>query len=130
MSKRALEAAMKILPNYPPETYADEEEYIEVESERSLQRAFYQKGYEQAEKDLGWHSVDESLPPINEDVIVLNNNHGLTLPCPLMISFAHRVDKDETITIDGKPYKPISHNGWNIPGVKFWMPCPKIPDEE
>lgn len=49
---RAEEAALKILPNYPPEAYADVEEYIEVESERSLQRAFYQKGYEQAEKDI------------------------------------------------------------------------------
>ena len=51
MSKRSEEAALKALPNYPPETYADEDEYIEVESERSMQRAFYQKGYEQAEKD-------------------------------------------------------------------------------
>lgn len=51
MSKRAEEAAMKAMPNYPPETYADMDEYIEVESGRILMRAFYQKGYEQAEKD-------------------------------------------------------------------------------
>lgn len=51
MSKRAEKAASRALPNYPPETYADNDEYIEVESERSMQRAFYQKGYEQAEKD-------------------------------------------------------------------------------
>ena len=57
---RAEEAALKVLPNYPLETYADEDEYIEVESVRSMQvesvrsmqRAFYRKGYEQAEKDL------------------------------------------------------------------------------
>ena len=52
MSKRAKDAASRALPNYPPETYADNDEYIEVESERSMQRAFYQKGYEQAEKDI------------------------------------------------------------------------------
>lgn len=52
MSKIAEHAALKALPNYPPETYADEDEYIEVESERRVQRAFYRKGYEQAEKDL------------------------------------------------------------------------------
>ncbi len=51
MSKRAEDAASRALPNYPPETYADKDEYIEVESERSMQRAFYQRGYEQAEKD-------------------------------------------------------------------------------
>lgn len=48
---RAEEAALKALPNYPPETYADEDEYIEVESARSVHRTFYRKGYEQAEKD-------------------------------------------------------------------------------
>ena len=52
MSKRAKDAASRALPNYPPETYADNDEYIEVESERSMQRAFYRKGYEQAEKDI------------------------------------------------------------------------------
>jgi hypothetical protein len=52
MSKRAEEAALKALPNYPRETYVDEDEYIEIESERSMQRAFYRKGYEQSEKDL------------------------------------------------------------------------------
>ena len=49
---RAEEAALKALPNYPFETYTDEDEYIEVESVRSMQRAFFRKGYEQAEKDL------------------------------------------------------------------------------
>ena len=52
MSKRAEEAALKALPNYPPEIYADSDEYIEVESERSMQRVFYQESYEQAEKDI------------------------------------------------------------------------------
>ena len=52
MSKRAKDAASRALPNYPPETYADNDEYIEVESERSMQRAFFQQGYEQAEKDI------------------------------------------------------------------------------
>lgn len=52
MSKRSEEAAMKAVPIYPPEIYADMDEYIEVESERNLHRAFLRKGYEQAEKDL------------------------------------------------------------------------------
>lgn len=52
MSKRSEQAASRALPNYPPEIYADSDEYIEVESDRSMQRAFYQKGYERAEKDM------------------------------------------------------------------------------
>ena len=58
MSKRAEIVASRALPNYPPETYIDEDEYIEVESERSMQRAFYQKGYEQAEKDTIERAVE------------------------------------------------------------------------
>ena len=33
-----------------------------------------------------------------------------------MISFAHIVDKN----------KAIDYDGWNIPDVKCWIPCPKI----
>ena len=79
------------------------------------------EGYEQAEKDLGWHSVDECLPKIDEEVIVLVDNiHGKVVEGANYICFGHIVDKN--IAVD--------YNGWNIPGVKFWMPCPKIPNEE
>lgn len=74
MSKRAEEAASRALPNYPPETYADEDEYIEVESVRSVQRAFYRKGYEQAEKDLvlTWEDmakIDAIIQKFYEEVL-------------------------------------------------------------
>ena len=91
----------------------------------------FKAGYEQAEKDLGWHSVEESLPPVDEEVIVLTDiiaedsiKIGLGRIC-----FAHIVNPDLTVDIDGKPYKVVSHNGWNIPGVKFWMPMPKLPKD-
>lgn len=74
-------------------------------------------GYEQAEKDLGWHSVNESLPPMDEDVIVLTDiitKGGLNVGFG-RIAFGHIVDK--SVAID--------YNGWNIPGVKFWMPMPR-----
>lgn len=73
-------------------------------------------GYKQAEKDLGWHSVDESLPPMNEEVIVLLGNYDDLYE----IAVGHIVDKE--IAVD--------YNGWDIPGVKYWMPRPKIPKEE
>ena len=92
---------------------------------RGLQRKcpyndFIERGYELAEKDLGWHSVDESLPPIDEEVIALTNQmRGKELSTARCICFAHIVDKNVA-----KDY-----NGWNIPGVKYWMPCPKLPEE-
>lgn len=79
-------------------------------------------GYEQAEKDLGWHSVDESLPEMDEEVIVLKDilvEGGLKVGFG-MIAFGHLVDTERC----------IDYNGWNIPGVKFWMPMPKLPEEQ
>lgn len=78
----------------------------------------FKAGYEQAEKDLGWHSVDESLPPVDEEVIVLADR--LNLGALFAISFGHIVDRMHC----------SDYNGWNIPGVKYWMPMPKIPKEE
>lgn len=91
-------------------------------------RYCFQRGYEFAEIDLGWHSVDESLPPVDEEVIVLTDE--LNLHCFHKIGFAHIVNQETTVGIDGKPYKPISHNGWNIPGVDYWMPMPKLKEKE
>lgn len=84
----------------------------------ALCRYIFQEGYEQAEKDLGWHSVDESLPPMDEEVIVLTDEFG---NAPVYeIAVGHTVDKNKVTDFDG----------WNIPGVKFWMPMPEIPKEE
>ena len=46
-------------------------------------------------------------PAIDEEVIALVGENK-------MISFAHIVDKNEAIDYDG----------WNIPEVKCWIPCP------
>ena len=48
-------------------------------------------------------------PLIDEEVIALVGEEN-------MISFAHIVDKDRCVDYDG----------WNIPEVKCWIPCPKI----
>lgn len=89
------------------------------------------QGYEQAEKDLGWHSVDESLPPVDEEVIVLTDEINDTLlPDASFVCVAHIVDPDLTVDVDGISYRPVSYNGWNIPGVRYWMPMPELPKEE
>ena len=82
---------------------------------------FYGKGYQQAKKDLGWHPSTEH-PPVDEEVIVLTDiitKGGLNVGFG-KIAFGHIVDKD--IAID--------FNGWNIPGVRYWMPMPEIPKED
>ena len=51
-------------------------------------------------------------PAIDEEVIALVGEEN-------MISFAHIVDKERCIDYDG----------WNIPDVKCWIPCPKIEED-
>ena len=51
-------------------------------------------------------------PAIDENVIVLIGEYN-------KISFAHIVDKN----------KAIDYDGWNIPEVKCWIPCPKIEED-
>lgn len=89
----------------------------ELNYRRANYRIAYERGYNQAEKDLGWHSVEESLPPMDEEVIVLSNIvNGHYISSARRISFGHIVNKE--ICVD--------YDGWNIPGVKYWMPCPKL----
>ena len=51
-------------------------------------------------------------PQVDEEVIALVGENK-------MISFAHIVDKN----------KAIDYDGWNIPDVKCWIPCPKIEED-
>lgn len=60
----------------------------------------------------GWISVDERLPEMDEEVIVLTDELG-TAPI-YKIAFGHIVDVERC----------IDYNGWNIPEVKYWMPSP------
>lgn len=63
---------------------------------------------------LYWRNANKELPPVNEEVIVLCDN--LNINSNFYISFGHVVNKE--ICID--------YNGWSIPNVKYWMPCPEI----
>ena len=113
MSKKAEQRALEVYPD---------KEVNGVLLNYGKHRRLFREVYEQAEKDLGWHSVVESLPPMDEEVIVLADiitKDGLNVGFG-RIAFGHIVDK--SVAID--------YNGWNIPGVKFWMPMPKIPKED
>lgn len=114
---RAEEKALEIfpvkkVPNYGLTCNAYSERDANLDK-----RALFCMGYEQAEKDLGWHSVDECLPEIDEEVIVLTNViHGKEISSARYICYGHIVNKKYCVDYDG----------WNIPGVKYWMKCPKL----
>ena len=119
MSKRAEEKALEAYPNVEQPVWV--ESYPKTLFVRHTERNAFIKGYEQAEKDLGWHPSTEH-PPIDEEVIVLTDiitKGGLNAGFG-KIAFGHIVDK--SVAID--------YNGWNIPGVRYWMPCPEIPKEK
>lgn len=115
---RAEERALEF---YPMKDYNKEPIYIHSCDSKMLNEVYrevFMLGYEQAEKDLGWHSVDESLPPMDEEVIVLTDEFG---NAPVYkIAFGHIVDKNIATDFDG----------WNIEGVRYWMPMPEIPKEK
>lgn len=121
MSKRSEDAALKAYPvNMTPLNYQDLIEQFGGKTEidvNTYPRCLFQAGYEQAEKDLGWHPSTEH-PPVDEEVIVLTDIitiGGLNVGFG-RIAFGHIVDKD--IAVD--------YDGWNIEGVRCWMPMPEI----
>ena len=69
------------------------------------------------EGQLSWCSVNDSVPVVDEEVIVLTDEYG-TAPI-YQIGFGHIVDTRYA----------MDFNGWNIPGVRYWMPMPKIKKE-
>ena len=103
--------------------------------EQLAKRQIFEQGYAQAEKDLGWHSVDDSLPPIDEEVIALTDEmNGNKLSNARRICYAHRPDPNgwdgrDIDTGKVKHYDVITYDGWNVPGVKYWMYIPKLKEE-
>ena len=73
------------------------------------------------DEQLGWHDAKKEQPPMDEEVIVLTNVlNGKELNTPRRICFGHIVDKE--ICVD--------YDGWNIPGVAYWMYDPKLKEEQ
>lgn len=62
-----------------------------------------------------WHDAKVVTPPQDEEVIVLLDD--IHCGSSYKIAFGHIVDKTRC----------IDYNGWNIPNVVCWMPCPQIP---
>lgn len=67
-----------------------------------------------------WTSVKDALPPQDEEVIILTDDvNGTSIPGANRIAFGHIVDKAHAKDYDG----------WNVPGVHHWMPCPGLPED-
>lgn len=66
-------------------------------------------GVEWADKNQYWRDAKLCKPRNHKEVIAIVGDS-------LMISFAHIVNKKYAVDYDG----------WNIPDVKYWMPCPPI----
>ena len=67
--------------------------------------------YKVSSDNPAWRPSTEH-PLIDEEVIALVGEYN-------KISFAHIVDKERCVDYDG----------WNIPDVKCWIPCPKIEED-
>ena len=131
MSKRAEEAQVSAILPESIISYAKEHAVLSG----LVYREGVKYGYEQAERDLGWHSVKEMLPQMDEEVIVLTDDiHGTIVPGAHGICFGHRPNPDgwdgkNMETGEVKHYDVVTYDGWNIPGVTHWMYCPKLEKE-
>ena len=81
------------------------------------ERASFEAGAEWADSHPVnvWHDANIVVPPQDEEVIVLIDD--IHCGSNYKIAFGHIVDKTRC----------VDYNGWNIPDVVCWMPCPKIP---
>ena len=83
----------------------------------------FKAGFDACKKDLGWHSVEESLPEIGEEVIVMLFEYGEVRAVPIrQIAIAQLIQPIQCV--------PTGEKIWTIPGVKYWMPLPEIPKED
>jgi len=104
MSKRAKERALEAYPNdsFVSEDYAN------------MCRYFFIRGYEQAEKDLGWISVKDRLPEVGHFVLTCASD----TETPQWIGMA-------LLLQDGTWWD----GNWVI-RVDYWMEVPKLNKEK
>ena len=102
MSKIAEERALEAYPNehFVDHTYAE------------MCRGFYEEGYEQAEKDLGWISIKDRLPDTTEYVFTCVKMDGI----PQCVGFHYYKD--------GKWWEGYEED--SVGAIEYWMQIPKL----
>jgi hypothetical protein len=111
MSKRAEEIALEA---YPPEM-RKAFELLPKDWNKPLRTACV-KGYEQAEKDLGWISVKDRLP----------EKDGWYFTCVEISGIPQCVGLSHFETYSGQ----WDDDDDSIELVDYWMPIPKLPNQE
>ena len=84
--------------------------FAEMADELNRNAAF-EEGVKWSEEHPYWRPSTEH-PQMDEEVIALVGEYN-------KIYFAHIVDKRLCVDYDG----------WNIPDVRWWIPCPKIEED-
>ena len=111
------------------QTYSDNRLFVDEKG-----RTHYIDDLEFIGGEAQWHDAEsDDLPLIDEEVIALQRfaTDGLE------ICFAHRPDPNgwdalSIITEKVEHYTPqtFGKGGWNLEGIKWWMPFPQIPTEK
>lgn len=91
-------------------------EWLPVDS-NLRERIGYQKGYEQAEKDLGWISVNDRLPGPSEWVVVCIEQHGHA-QCLALATYNEETKEWHTAEFEDGEQETVY--------VDYWMPIPNI----
>lgn len=117
MSKRAEEKALEAYPHLEQATF--DEMYPRLLFTRNTERNAFVQGYEQAEKDLGWISVEDRLP----------EESGFYITCVEQSGVAQCVSVDNYFDVKRKEWIEDDEDNC-IAAVDYWMPMPKLPKED
>ena len=94
------------------EELAEAKAYVFYNHSKECYKAFLH-GVKWADAHPYWRDAKEDKPKQDKEVIAIVGDS-------LMISFAHIVNKKYAVDYDG----------WNIPDVRYWIPCSPIEEEE
>ena len=135
MSKRAEEAALKRFPEVMTRIpYQDlieafgGKEYVDF---NSMPRGYFQLGYEQAEKELGWISVKDRLPEERKyESDTLQGHHEWMESDRVFVLDDRGVAMVDSLR-NGKFWLDGKKDCDGFPHyIEYWMPIPKLPKEE
>lgn len=84
-------------------------------------REGFTQGYEQAEKDLGWISVNDRLPGPSEWVVVCIEQHGHA-QCLALATYNEETKEWHTAEFEDGEQETVY--------VDYWMPIPNIINEK
>lgn len=116
---KAEERALEVFPEDIQLFVESQEEpgkWLPVDENAQL-RYGYKRGYEQAEKDLGWISAKDKLPGPSEWVVVCIEQHGHA-QCLALATYNEETKEWHTANFEEGEQETVY--------VDYWMPIPNI----